>query len=1045
MEFKDVKQNIFLVCSKLLLKSMIELLNNYFKELRKRFLTEKYTEYSYRTQLENLIQGLNSNYKLLQEPKREKDLGAPDFNAFTDSIKIGFIETKDLNKDVYEELKSDQIKRYKENLNNIILTNYYDFILIRNNDVFLECSLFSLNDLKKSNYIFSIDTFQKFTDLISTFFDYRITTITTASELALELSKRTKLLKDLAKEQLSKDFENIKKKEYVSSVYDFYKGIQKLITDIDINSCSDAYAQTITYGLFLAKINSPEDLDKNSAAAYIPSSIAIIKRMFQNIVASWLPSKMLSIIDEIIQILNFSNIKEIISELDLRGKKDKDPFTFFYEAFLSRYNPEKRKRLGVFYTPRPVVNFIVNYVNKFLKTDFGKTYGFGDDDVTVLDPAVGTGTFLWLTFILTLVDLKNSGLSGLINDKIRNHILKDFYGFEILITPYIISHLKLINDLKKWKYHFNKEDRIQVYLTNTLDIHKERKLTEYSPFMREIIQESEIANKLKSEKSILVIMGNPPYSVSSSNKAEWITEKMKDYKLGLKEKNIQPLDDDYIKFIRFAQWKIDQSKQGIISMITNNSFIDGIIHRKMREELLKSFNRIYILNLHGDSRKGETSPDGTKDENVFDIQQGVAISIFIKNNQMKERKVFYSDLYGTREYKYNQLDSYSQNISKAGIDNVRWQEIEPDSKYFFFKPIKKEEAYLDFISLKDIFCDFNAGVVTGLDSVLTDSEEIILSSRMKYILTSKEIPEYEEKLNNSAGKKILSKRLILQFDENNIKKYHYRPFDFRYVYYSPEIMERSRRNIIERLPEKNLILVISRINTKKKFDSAIITDCIPDYKLGESTRGSYLMPLYIYEKEKKGKTSKNSLKNTQLNVKPNFTDDFLRFIEKTYYKIDITPEDIMGYIYSILYHPSFRSKFDSSLKIDFPKIPFIKDCTVFKKLSEMGKELINFHLMKSKLSTSTIFDIVGTNEIQSINYKEDKLFINKTQFFGNITNDVWDFQIGGYQILNKWLKSRKKVQMKSNQIEYFNQIVEIIKKTINHMKKLDEINILEYL
>lgn len=956
----------------------------YFEDVRNTYLQGDYTEGTLRTPFENFIKNLGENFRLTQEPKRVQKLGAPDFKASRKSVKVGYIETKDLGKNLDNELESEQIKKYKEGINNLILTNYRRFILIRNNQKIFDFNLFNLSDLDNSKFTISDDKLDTFLNFINEFFDYKLPTITSAEELARELSKKAKLLKDLAKEQLEEDLQRVKNGKQPSSIYDFYEGIKELIKDISIDDCADAYAQTITYGLFLARRYCPH-LERRTAPSYIPGKVGVIKRIFMNISGDAFPSDISWIVDDVIDILNASNVKNILSQIDKRGKKDKDPFIFFYEDFLNLYEPEKRKHLGIYYTPRPVVNFIVNSINQILKRDFDKVKGFAEDDVHVLDPAIGTGTFFWIAFLLTLQELKNAGLRGLIKEKIENHLLKHFYGFEILITPYVISHLKLTDLLERWFYKFKDKDRIQVYLTNTLEPSEMHGLL---PFLREITEESRIANQIKLKNPILVIMGNPPYSVSSSNKSEWILEKMKDYKKDLDEKNIQPLGDDYIKFIRFAQWKIDQNGQGVVGLITNNSYLDGIIHRQMRKELLNAFDRIYILNLHGSSRREEKlPPDLSRDENVFDIQQGVAIALFVKNDKFKDKRVFYADLYGKREDKYLWLD-------RNRINTVEWEELKPETPCYFFttKDLTKIKTYEKFPSLKEIFKNFNMGVATGKDS--------------DYVSFNK------EKLENKFPKK------------NLIIKYNYRPFDIRSVYYDTEKIQRARKKIMGHLEKENLALVSSRFLSMGSFQHQFVTDIVSDRCLVSSRtkEGGYIFPLYLYNKTKKH----------------NFTEDFVEFVEKQYPNQEIEPEEILGYIYSVLHSPMYRQDFNEFLKIDFPRIPFVEDYEKFKKLSEIGKELVNLHLMKIRLPTHVKFDVQGSNIVKSVKYKDNKIYINKEQFFEGASKEVWNFYIGGYQVLNKWLKSRKNRKLSSNEIEHFLQVIEIIKKTIGYMRKIEE-------
>ena len=787
-------------------KFIYDAFQKYFKEIRSRYLTEDYTEFTLRTPFENFIKSLNNNFHLTQEPKRVQKLGAPDFKAYRKASKIGYIETKDLGKNLDNELESEQIKKYKESINNIILTDYSRFILIRNNQKIFDLNLFNLPDLNNSKFTISEDKIEEFITLVDDFFGYKIPTIKSAKELAEELSKKARLLKDLAEEQLEEDLSKVENNESPSPIHYFYEGIRELIKDINIDDCADAYAQTITYGLFLSKINCTGEFKRGNTATYIPQSIGVIKRIFTNISGGFLPSNVLWIVDEIIDILNASDIKNILSEIDFRGKKDRDPFTFFYEDFLNLYDPKKRKHLGIYYTPRPVVNFIVNSVNRILKEDFNKLHGFADDDVTVLDPAVGTGTFLWIVFLVTLGELVNSGLKGLIKNKIENHILKDFYGFEILITPYIISHLKLTTVLRQWFYKFKDNDRIQVYLTNTLEPSETHGLL---PFMGELTEESLAAEKIKN-KPILVVLANPPYFGSSANKGEWIDNLLKKgytradgtkddgyYKVDgepLGEKNPKWLQDDYVKFIRFSQWKIDKRGEGIIGFITNHNYIDNKTFRGMRESLFNSFDRIYILNLHGSSRKGEESPNGGVDESIFGIEQGVAISIFIKNKKFKNKKVFYADLYGKQEDKFHWLD-------RNRVQSVKWEEVTPKPPYYLFIPMNQEvlEEYSKLSKIDEIFKEYSLSVQTHRDSFVIDFDKKRLNKKINLFRDLNFSDEYIKKnfpvKDTSSWKVKKARETVRQIKnwQNYFTKILYRPFDTRWIFYHNSVMDRTRK------------------------------------------------------------------------------------------------------------------------------------------------------------------------------------------------------------------------------------------------------------
>lgn len=1003
---------------------MKQIFQKYFNEIRNKYLTQDSTEGTLRTPFENFIKRFSPNINLIHEPKRVSGLGAPDFKAFYRSRKVGFIETKDLGKNLDNVLESEQLRKYTESINNLIVTDYARFILIRNGQKIFDFNLFTLHDLDNPRFSIPDDKIETFLQFINEFFNYKLPTISSAEELARELSRKAKLLKDLARKQLEEDLREMEHGNSPSSIYDFYEGIKELIKDISIEDCADAYAQTVTYGLFLARKNCKNKLERRNAAFYIPKNVGIIKKIFINISGDAFPSNISWIIDDIVDILNSSDVEEILTKIDKRGKKDKDPIIFFYEDFLNYYEPEKRKHLGVYYTPRPVVNFIVNSVNQILKNYFDKPMGFAEDDIHVLDPAIGTGTFFWIAFLRTLKELKEAGLSGLINEKIENHLLKHFYGFEILITPYVISHLKLTDLLQRWHYRFKEKDRIQVYLTNTLEPTEVHGLL---PFLREITEESRIANQIKLKKPILVVMGNPPYSVSSSNKSKWIMEKMEDYKKELiSEKHIGSLDDDYIKFIRFAQWKIEQNGEGIVGFITNNSYLDGIVHRQMRKCLLESFDRIYILNLHGSTRKKEKLPNSVpKDENVFDIKQGVAISIFIKNNKFKkEKKVFYVDLYGSREEKYRWLD-------KNRIESIEWHELEPKEPYYFFilKDFSLQEEYEKHWSITNIFRQYSSGVVTGKDETLVKFTMEEIEKVWKDIFDpQKNLQEIEKKygLKNTTAWNVSKRRKKLlveeSFSKDKIMAYAYRPFDDRFIFYS-NFLQRAQKRVLKHLLRENKALISSRRVNEKSFNHVLVCDKIGDKHVISDQ--SYFFPLYLYERGK---------------VQPNFTEKFLGFI-KTKYGASLMPEEILYYIYAILHSPTYRRKYEEFLRYDFPRIPFIDDYGVFKRLVSLGKKLVELHLMERRLPTKVKFDIVGSNVVEKVKYENGKVWINKNQYFEGVPEDIWNFYIGGYQVLSKWLKSRKNRKLTAEEIEKFLQIVEIIKQTIKIMEEIDKIKI----
>jgi hypothetical protein len=1015
----------------------------YFKEIKKIYSTKDYTEHTFRTSFENLINSLKVDYKLIHEPKRTFKLGAPDFKAFYGSKKVGSIETKPIGENLDKVFESDQIKKYIGSIDNLILTDYARFMLIRNGKIVIDFNLFTIANLDKNHFSVSDNKIENFIEFIDEFFSYDIPTIKSAEELARGLSKKAKYLKEIIIEQLTDDIKKEERGELPSTIYDFYLGIKGLIKDINIEDCADNYAQTVTYGLFLAKKNSKKDINRESAYSYIPKNMGIIKSIFLNISGSEFPSNITWIIEDIITDLNATDMTEIFDRSDKRGKKDKDPILFFYEDFLNFYEPERKKQLGVYYTPRPVVNFIVNSTHFLLKDHFDKPTGLADDSVKILDPATGTGTFFWITFLVVFNELINQRLKGLIKDKIQNHLLKHFYGFEILITPYVIAHLQLADVLQRWHYKIKDDERIQIYLTNSLEpsVKGHRTLI---PFFRELSLETIFTSKIKSEEPIIAIIGNPPYSGTSSNQGEWINNLLKEgyerkdgtiddgyYKVNsepLKERNTKWLQDDYVKFIRFAQWKIDTKGEGIVGFITNHSYLDNPTFRGMRESLLESFDRIYILNLHGNTLKQEQSPDGSKDENVFNIKQGVAITIFIKNNKFTDKKVLYSDLWGAKEFKYNWLD-------KKTVANVRWQEIKPSSEFYFFVPKDTSllNEYEQFWKIKDIFPVNSIGIVTARDSLTihwTADDVWKVINNFANLEPELARESYNLKKDSSDWKVGLAQEDLKStgLNKNNIVPMAYRPFDIRYTHYTGKSSGfhcRPRSKVMKNMLEDNLGLITCRQQNKPGFDHVFVSDIIADSDtVSNRTRErGYLFPLYIYQ---------NSGERT-----PNFDHKFLEYTSKKYGK-ELSPEETFYYIYAILHSTTYRNKYVEFLQSDFPRIPFIDDYDEFKRFSTIGKELVEMHLMKKRLPIHTNFDVEGSNIIEKVRFKDFKLWFNNDQYFDGVPNEVWEYRIGGYKVIDHWLKDRINKKLSSNEIQTFLQIIEIIKLTIIAMKKIDE-------
>jgi predicted helicase len=979
---------------------------------------------------------------------KKTEAGNPDFRVWDGKQHItGYIEAKDPaieNLDKIEE--TEQLKRYLHTFPNLILTNFLEFRLYRNG-VLIDKALigrpFWISKVKTTP---PVEKESELLHIFEKFFSFSIPKVYDAKNLAIELAKRTRFLKDEVIAQILKEEEKTGK----GFIRNFYKAFKDyLISSLTEDEFSDLYAQTITYGLFAARTRSENGFNRKLAYYNIPETIGILRDVFQFISLGSLPQPMEWIIDDISEILSVADINKILHQYFHEGK-GKDPVVHFYETFLSEYDPKTREMRGVYYTPESVVSYIVRSLHGILKEQFKRPDGLASNTVTVLDPAAGTLTFLAESAKLAVDEFISKYGKGGKENFIKEHILKNYYAFELMMAPYAVGHLKMSFLLEELGYRLQKDDRVKLYLTNTLEM-EELAQTEL-PGMVSLSEESHLAGKVKKDQPILVILGNPPYSVSSVNKSDFIEQEMEVYKEDVREeKNIQPLSDDYIKFIRFAHWKIDHDGKGIIGMITNNSYLSGLIHRGMRKKLLDSFDEIYILNLHGNSRIGEKHPDGSKDENVFDIQQGVSIVLFIKKEQKgKTCKVFYQDVYGLRENKYDLL-------SKSDFHKTKWNPLSPVEPYYFFvaKDFSLQAKYKRFASISEVFDKSSGGVKTHRDHFVIGFTEEEVKQRMR-TFTSRlpdDLVTQALNLEETTDFKINTARAAVnKIDwKKHLKIYAYRPFDNRTICYLSHLIDRDRLDIMRNFDSNNLGLVTMRqyvYDPVKTYNYTFCVQDIIDNRFFISNRGiCSVFPLYLYkEKEKPQKRSFGSAmmlfepKAEYGMKKPNLSPEVVERLIKAYKKTP-SPEEIFYYIYAVLYSETYRTKYAEFLKIDFPRVPFTKDYQLFKKMSRHGNMLADLHLLKSPKLDPPIarFQGKGDNRVKKLKYddKAGVLYINKEQYFEGILQDVWNYQIGGYQVCDKWLKDRKERVLSLDEIQTYCRIVTAIKKTIETQKAID--------
>ncbi|WP_273403363.1 type ISP restriction/modification enzyme [Campylobacter avium] len=1040
----------------------MDVFKKYTSEIQAIFKAKNYNEHSFRTCFENLLNELKpKEIKIIHEPKSEKGQGSirPDFKTYKliDKEKelsynhlIGFIECKNLDKDLNLHQKGKQLSKYLQISPNIIFTNYKRFILFSFEKVVFDIDLLddSLN-LKEQNI-------SVFKNLLKAYFDDNNTTIKSKQELVKVLSTQSFYLSNALKISFDESDTNSSFKSFFERTKDTFKSIEKIgleDKEFDKEFC-DILAQAIVYGIFVSYIeNDDYDLEKipiENFISFLPSTFRTLSEFVYFAVPSFsLPQDIKYTLENIKKTLSLIDKIALCSILN----QDLESISIYlYEDFLKAYDDlratQKRKEGGVFYTPKSVVDMIVSSLDELLKTKFNKNKGFSDESVKVLDFATGTGSFLASVF--EKIISKESEVFK--NEAIKNKFLKDIYGFELSFVPYIVARLKLGQILRKNGFINFSEADFQIYLNNTLDLEKNANHDMFMPLVN-LDNEWKKARDVKHSQNLLVILGNPPYNAKSKNKGKEILELLQTYKQGLNEKNIQPLNDDYIKFMRFAQWKLleqsksglFESKQGLLGFITNNSFISGKIHRKMRESLYKSFDEIYILNLHGSDK------DAKNDENVFDIKIGVCISLFVKNKGEPSdgAKVYYystseNNIFSRKE-KFALLDDINQN----GLNIIKWQELVLNEPYYYFvsKNFENEE-YEDFWALasdkalddkKAIFLNYSSGIQTEKDNIAIQlnkqNMENVLSD-FKNLNSIDLIKKYD--LEDSRDWKISNSINAIKNNLGKIKHIAYRPFDLRWTFYtnkSKSFIAYPRYEIMQHfLDKENLGLCFPKICLNSIFDYSMTVNTIVDRAFGGCKTGSEtcIAPLYLYINDEKF---------------PNFTSEFLAYKENHKILKDKSPEEILYFIYANLYDPRYREKYLEYLKTGFARINFEVEQKTFDDFATLGKKLVELHLFKRDLKDE--IDFIFLKEDKKANFKiekyqekdrfiDNKIILNEDLAISPISAEIWQFTIGGYQVIKQWLKYRNDYECSKEELEHLLKMCKVIKETINLQKELND-------
>lgn len=995
----------------------------YIKQINEQFGTGIAHEHSYRPMLQQLLSEMLPTFVVTNEPARI-ECGAPDFiiSSSKTNTPVFYVEAKDIDDRDLDGRKEnkEQFTRYKKSLDHIIFTDYLDFHLYENGEWVKNVRL---AEVQGDNIVLCKEDLEDFIALVNHIASTKPSKITSAKRLAIQMAAKARILASTINNAFclaEEDSKSAEKNKQLQGQLDAFRKV--LINDLTPQGFADIYAQTVAYGMFAARLhdNTPDNFSRQEAANLIPKTNPFLRNIFQQIAGYDLDERIAWIVDDLINVFLATDVQKVMKNYSQKGIH-RDPMIHFYEDFLKAYNPSLRKLKGVWYTPQPVVQFIVRAVDEILQRDFELSEGLADYSkfvhevvneqyekgekkfkgksssptikqemhrVQILDPATGTGTFL--AEVVNQIFDKFNGMQGMWQGYVNDHLLPRLHGFELLMVSYAVAHLKLDMLLQQTGFnHAENSRRLKIYLTNSLEeVHPDTG-TLWAQWLSD---EASAANRIKRDCPVMVMIGNPPYSGESQNKGEWIMRLIEDYKkepggkMRLNERNPKWINDDYVKFIRLAQNYVERNKCGIIGFINPHGFLDNPTFRGMRWNLLSTFDKIYTINLHGNYKKKEVCPDGSPDENVFDIQQGVSINLFIKTGEKKASelgKVYYYDLYGKREEKYDFL-------TNTPFSEVKYQELQPVAPMYFFVPknFGLMDEYEKGVSISSLFSLGSMGITTG-----HDKEMVSLQS----------------------------------FKSDYNFQYSYRPFDIRWINYDVKQITRARANVMNNLKKPNIALCLIKVNSSSDgLFKVLMSAGLTDKTILSSKDNANVFPLYLYTKEF-GEEKKNP------NLKKEEWQKFNDAVGK-----ETTPEEILAYIYAVLHSLSYRERYKEFLKVDFPRIPLPKTAKEFNRLTAIGQQLIDLHLMNNAQSwkCTTTFPEVGSQQVDFQKWKDGQVWINDKQYFGNVPESVWEFYIGGYQPAQKWLKDRKGRILSFDEIKHYLHIIHALEETERLMKEI---------
>ena len=1084
------------------------MIDAYLHSLQKELSRGDSTEHTHRPALKALFEASVAGLLATNEPKSAERENKPDYILRKGAVILGFVEAKDIGKDLKAALKTPQLKRYLEALPNLILTNYVDFIWFVAGEKRMDISLASLGGKGLTP---APDASARWQELIHSFCNEIAPTVSTPSQLAKSLAGQTRLLRDLTKELLEADDADLLEQEQSFRTM--------LVPDLKPEEFADMYAQTAAYGLFTARVFEhttlfgaavealPDSLKSKAfslekAAYLIPKANPFLRQFFQHVASPNLNAQLRWLVEQIADSLAHSDIEKVLHRQSKKAGFE-DPVFHFYETFLAEYDKSLRESRGVYYTPEPVVDYIVRGVDWLLKEKFAKPEGLADPSALILDPATGTATFLRKVIDIIHQRVTAHGNAGIWPGYVRSDLLPRIFGFELMMAPYTVAHLKLALQLQEQGFQFAEGERLHVYLTNTLDQLHQKTAAMLGQW---IARENEGAEKIKRAMPVEVVLGNPPYSGESRNKSDWIMDLLKPYKTEpeggpLKERNSKWINDDYVKFFRFAHDRVVRTGHGIVAFISNHGWLDNPTFRGMRAQLMADFDDIYVLDLHGNSKKKERTPVALQaqgdDKNVFDIEQGVSITFLVKlrdkahaghlqdqsetfeltatpTAKLKKAKlqklkggkvslkarIHQADLWGSRERKYDWLQSH-------GLLDTPWQTLTPPLPQLLLVPRDETDAaeYERGWKVTDILPVNSLGIVTARDDLtirfsaaslketVEDFAKLeVEQAREKYKLG----PDARDWKVADAQADLVSSKLSVE----RIVSIVYRPFDTRYTYYTGKTKGfhcMPRAEVMQHLAgdSSNFALSTTRSVETGDFTHVFAIQGLTTHHTVSIKEVNYAFPLWLLPAQVNPATPLHEQR------RPNLSPSFLKVLAQALGRKsvephglpeNVTPEQVLGYVYAVLHAPSYRSRYGAFLKSDFARIPLGSDDfpALWDALVPLGEKLMALHLLKDvPAALRASYPQQGDNAVEKPRFEapqsgtnstgRGRVWINATQYFDGVPPETWAFKVGGYQVCEKWLKDRKGRALTFDDIKHYSSVVAALTRTRELMLDIDAV------